>query len=380
MRPDKVLNRHRMPVWIVVLRIAAALFVTFIFLTSVKMLGEGFEMAGAGAKGLLETAKNPLVGLFCGILVTSLIQSSSVTTSALVGLVSTGELSLEIAIPMVMGANIGTTITNTLVALGHVTRPHEFRRAISCSTMHDFFNMLCVLVVLPVELTTHFLQKSAVVLSKVGSRITGIGKPSNPLKKLVDPIVNACAEFFRGHLVPHWDALAMALLAVAILFVSLFLLTRILKSLLLGKVERVMGAYLDRHGPVGLLIGAGTTAAVQSSSVTTSFFVPLAAAGVLKPRQIYPMVLGANIGTTITALMASLAGRPEGMTLAFVHLLFNITGVLIFYPIPAMRIPVALANRFGRLAVRRRILALTYIACAFYGIPVLLIFLNKFFS
>lgn len=363
----------------VLLRIVAALAVTFVFLTSVKILGTGFEMLGEDAvSGLIETAKNPFVGLFVGVLVTSVLQSSSATTSMLVALVSAGTIGVRAAIPVVMGANIGTTVTNTIVAMGHVTRPREFEKAISCSTMHDFFNMLCVAVLLPIEMATHFLERLALPLSSMLERVGHFESPKSPLKVAMKPIV-AFLETRCGSLPGHWGEIAMAFIGVVVLFVSLYFLTRILKTLLLGKVEGVLGAYLDRHGPMGIVIGAGTTAAVQSSSVTTSFMVPLAAAGILKPRQIYPVVLGANVGTTITALLAALAGNTAGLTLAVTHLLFNLTGILIFYPIPAMRWPVWLGERFGRFAVKRHVLALGYVAMAFYGIPVLLMFLGRRF-
>ena len=374
---DLPLSHNRTPVWQVLVRIAIALGITFFFLASVRLLGTGFKMAGKDAvDGLLETAKNPFVGLFCGILVTSVLQSSSATTSMLVGLVSLGQLELRSAIPIVMGANIGTTVTNTIVAMGHVTRPREFRRAISCSTMHDFFNVLCVIILLPLERMTHFLEHGAGFLTKLCAGFTHVDKPENYLKKalnlVVKPIINACKP-----LPGHWPSIVIAIIGVVLLFVALYFLTRVLKSLMLGKVESVLGNYLDKHGPVGILVGAGTTAAVQSSSVTTSFFVPLAAAGILKSRQIYPMLLGANLGTTVTALLASLAGSPEGMTLAFTHLLFNLTGLLIFYPFKPLRIPIWLADRFGRLASRRRALAIIYVILLFYGIPLALIFLGK---
>ena len=355
-------------------RIIVAVAITFVFLTSVRILSAAFEMAGKDVvDGILSRARNPFVGIFCGILVTSLLQSSSVTTCMLVGLVSSGQLPLQMAIPVVMGANIGTTVTNTLVAMGHVTRLNEFRRAIACSTMHDFFNMLCVIALLPIEMATGFLRKTAYWLATIFHGVGGdIGKGRNLLKEAMTPFVDFLRDMCHGLLGERWGALLMGIIGLVALFLTLWGLVRVLKSLMLGRVENFIDRYLDRHGPVGILVGAGATAAVQSSSVTTSFFVPLAAAGVLRPRQIYPMILGANLGTTITALLASLAGDINGLTLAFTHLLFNICGILLFYPIPQLRIPIWLAQKFGRLAVRRRFLAIAYVVVAFYVIPLLL--------
>ncbi len=361
------------------LRILAALAITFFFITSVKIIGKSFEHASylnpSLIDGIVERAHNPLIGVFVGILVTSLLQSSSATTAILVGLVGTGAMPLQVAIPAVMGANIGTTVTNTLVAMGHITRPNEFRRAISCSTMHDFFNMLSVIILLPLEYTTGILSKAANALAGRFDNVIHISSPDSPIKTAMKPFVSfvkdACLRFSEG----YWGAIAMALVGMVILFISLWLLTKVLKSLLLGKVEGVLGKYLDRHGPMGILMGAGATAAVQSSSITTSFLVPLSAAGILKPKQIYPVVLGANLGTTVTALLATLgANQVSGLALAFTHMLFNICGILIFYPFPKLRLPIWLAAQFGRMAARHRLLAIIYIIIAFYLVPLALIF------
>jgi len=357
------------------LRILAALIVTFLFIASVKIIGASFKMAsGSFTNGLVERARSPLIGVFVGILVTSLLQSSSATTSMLVGLAATGLMGVEVAIPVVMGANIGTTVTNTIVAMGHVTRPNEFRRAIACSTMHDFFNMLSVIILLPLEVFTGFLHKSASYLAEQFDNITNFSAPTSPLKAAIEPIVEFIGQLCDRLSAP-WDAIVMALTGAVLLFFSLWLLTKVLKTLMLGKVEKMLGGYLDRHGPVGIVIGAGATAAVQSSSVTTSFMVPLSAAGILRPRQIYPVVLGANLGTTVTALIAAVGtGNVAGLTLAFTHLLFNLCGLLIFYPFPQLRIPLWLAHRFSRFARRRRVLAIAYVLVAFYAIPLTLIF------
>jgi len=360
------------------LRILAAIGVTFIFLCSVGLLGRSFEMANREfTRNLLDRASNPFVGVFVGILVTSLIQSSSATTSMLVGLVATGMMPVRVAIPAVMGANIGTTVTNTIVAMAHVTRRTEFRRAIACSTMHDFFNMLNVLVLLPAEYYTHFLERMAAFLAREFDMVTHFSAPKSPIKLAIKWIVRG-VEGVCGRLPEPWAAILMAGAGVVVLFVSLWLLTRILKSLMIGRIENTLNSYLDRHGPVGIAIGAAATAAVQSSSVTTSFFVPIAAAGLLRPRQVYPLVLGANLGTTVTALLAAIgAGEAAGLTLAFAHLLFNVCGVLLFYPVRRLRFPIWLAEHFAVIAVRRRAMAVLYVIGAFYVVPFLLIFLSK---
>ena len=172
--------------------IIKALFIIFflyIFLLSIGLMGAAFKGFGKGfAEVLLNTTNNSFIGLFIGILATSLVQSSSTTTSIVVGMVASGVLSTGGAIPIIMGANIGTTVTNTLVSLGHVTRPEEFRRAIAGATVHDFFNIICVSIMFPLELATGFLQKSATFLTEVFISYGGINF-SSPIVLITKPVV-----------------------------------------------------------------------------------------------------------------------------------------------------------------------------------------------
>ena len=161
-------------------RITAILATLYVFLVSVKLLGTGFEMIGGGfSERLIATTSNPFVGLFIGILATSLVHSSSTTTSTVVGFVAAGMLSIESAVPIIMGANIGTTVTCATVSLGHIRRPEEFRRAFAAASVHDFFNLMSVAILFPLEIATGFLAKSARLLSRflVGSEGIAFASP-----------------------------------------------------------------------------------------------------------------------------------------------------------------------------------------------------------
>ncbi|GIS36095.1 MAG: hypothetical protein Ct9H90mP7_1030 [Candidatus Neomarinimicrobiota bacterium] len=140
------------------LRIAAVFAVLYLFLVSIGMIGSAFKGLGRGfAESLFQSQASPFIGLFIGILATGLIQSSSTTTSLVVGMVAAGtfgndpKLAVAAAVPYIMGANIGTSITNTIVSLGHIVNREEFKRAFSASVVHDFFNILAVVVIFPFE-------------------------------------------------------------------------------------------------------------------------------------------------------------------------------------------------------------------------------------
>jgi len=361
------------------------LLVLYVFLAAVKLMGGGFKGMGKEfADQLIKTTSNPFIGLFVGILVTSVVQSSSLTTSIVVGMVASGTLSVSCAIPIVMGANIGTTVTSTLVSLGFVTRKEEFRRAFSCATMHDFFNLLCVIILLPSELITRrlfggagWMQRTAEAAREI---FAGSGETefASPVKAALKPLVHALKELV--HMIVGdgtAGAWGQVVLALGLLFFALWAITKLMKSLVLSKLEAVLDRTIGRNALLGFVFGILVTAIVQSSSITTSMLVPLAGAGVMQPYNIFPITVGANLGTTVTALLAALGGGPAGLTIALVHLLFNLMGALIFVPIPAMRrIPVGLADRLGSFTLKSRWYAVLYVATVFFAIPCALIFLT----
>jgi len=357
-----------------VLAVAAALYA---FLASIRLLGCGFEMFGSGfSERLIATTSDPFVALFIGILATSIVQSSSLTTSMVVGFVSSGLLTIENAVPIVMGANIGTTVTCTLVSLGHIGRPEEFRRAFAAATVHDFFNILTVLCLFPLEIATGFLSKAAIALAGflTGGQAVGF---ASPVKRIIDPAVDQLVRALEGLTGQH-AAWAAAVLGVVILFGSLTVLVLFVRALAIGRAEAAIDRILGRGGALGILIGTVVTGTIQSSSVTTSLLVPLAGAGVVTLEQVYPVALGANIGTTVTALLASLAGDVRGLAIALTHTLFNCAGVLIWYPWkPLRRVPLTLARRLADAAVRSKRNVVFFVAGVFYVLPGLLLLIDR---
>lgn len=351
----------------------------YLFLVGVGFLEAGISGLGEGfQEGLLESVSNPISGLCAGILATVLVQSSSVSTATIVGMVGAGTLPLGLAVPMVMGANIGTTVTNTLASLGSIRRAEEFRRAFAAATVHDFFNLLAVAVLLPLELLTGLLSRSAAELTELFRGTGGVTAPGkSPIRAVVKLPVEAVQDLIGSGRVA---AVLTVLLGLGLIFLALALITGNMRKLVAGSVERVMNRIIGRGGGlVGIIVGIGVTVSVQSSSITTSILVPLVAAGVLTLRNAYPITLGANIGTTITALLASLAVlRPEGLTIALVHLLFNVVAVVAIYSIPGVRmIPLRLAEGLADAATRQHRLVLAYAVTLFIVLPLVGVFLIR---
>ena len=175
------------------------------------------------------------------------------------------------------------------------------------------------------------------------------------------------------------------ILGVLLLFFSLRYLVVLLRKLFLGRSERLINKYLFGPAPIALVFGTLVTIMVQSSSITTSITVPLVGAGIVTVSQIFPFVLGANIGTTVTALLASLVLASGGSVLgaaalqvALAHLIFNCCGVITFLPLRMIRrIPVSMSELLGVLVVKNRAWAFGYVACIFFLVPLIIILLTR---
>jgi len=349
------------------------LFLLLLFFVSIELMGTAFEMFGGRglADQLLSLASNPVSGLLIGFLATSLVQSSSTTTTLVVIMVGAGTIDIGLAVPIVMGANIGTTTTNTIVSIGHVTRPAEFERAFAASTVHDFFNVLAAFTLLPVEVYFHPIERTAVRLQGMFADAAGGVGWDSPLKALRDPP----ADFIAGMVT---NPFVLLILALALLLLALRGLLVLMRGAVLERLSGLFDRVLFRNDAASFALGVAATATVQSSSATTSLIVPLAGTGVLSLRQIFPYTIGANIGTTITAILASLGtGSEAAMIVALAHLTFNVFAVLIFYPLKAL--PIWLATGWGAFAARSKAGTATVLSVyvALHVIPLAFIFLAR---
>ena len=363
-----------------ILKTIAIFAVLYLFLVSIGMIGSAFKGMGKEfAVQLIQSNAGPLIGLFIGILATSIIQSSSTTTSLVVGMVAAGtfgddfRIAVAAAVPYIMGANIGTSVTNLIVSLGYIVNKNEFRRAFSASIVHDFFNVMSVLILFPMEMAFGLISKSASWLAEllVGSESFSF---NSPIKLITDPAVAWVKELFKQQEIINYNWLLL-IVAFLLLFLSLRYLSKLIRSLVIHKLEAFFDSHIFKTAGRAMLFGVFITILVQSSSITTSLVVPLAGAGILRLEQIFPYTLGANIGTTITALLASLvSGTIAPLAVAFSHLIFNIFGIAIIWPIERVRnIPIITAKWFTEIAIQNKIYPIIYILVVFFIVPLTLI-------
>uniref|UniRef100_A0A8B9ELY4 Sodium-dependent phosphate transport protein 2A n=1 Tax=Anser cygnoides TaxID=8845 RepID=A0A8B9ELY4_ANSCY len=415
----------------------------YLFVCSLDVLSSAFQLAGGKVAGDIfkdnAILSNPVAGLVVGILVTVLVQSSSTSTSIIVSMVSSGLLEVRSAIPIIMGSNIGTSVTNTIVALMQAGDRSEFKRAFAGATVHDCFNWLSVLVLLPLEVVSGYLHhvtrlvvatfnirsgKDAPDLLKIitepftkliiqldKSVITGIATGDESLRNrsLIrvwcgpePPQVRGpwpCHGAGKGgelggcrlHLftdTPLPDlAVGLVLLAgsLVVLCTCLILLVKLLNSLLKGQVAKAIQKVINTDLPhpfswltgyFAMVVGAGMTFVVQSSSVFTSAITPLIGLGVISIERAYPLTLGSNIGTTTTAILAALASPGDKLAssfqIALCHFFFNISGILLWYPLPFTRLPIRMAKALGERTAKYRWFAVLYLIVCFLLLPSLI--------
>ena len=348
----------------------------YLFLVGIAGMSSAIKRMGSEfAETVLTTTSDPFIALFIGIFATVLFQSSSTTTSLIVGMVSSGSLTIASSIPMIMGANIGTTVTNTIVSVGHINKRTEFKRAFAASTVHDFFNIMAVIIVFPIEMIFHPLQKTSEWFAlKIFGKIENIEvlQAKSPIKLAVKSGSKFIQKFTFD------NDIFYLILSVFITFLMLYSIVKLLKSLVLKKIEGFFDQYIFNTALKAMLFGVIITIMVQSSSITTSLVVPLAGAGVLTLRQIFPFTLGANIGTTVTALLAAITGTVSALVAAFSHLLFNIAGIVIIYCIPLLRdIPLKCAEIISEQAVTKKYLPLLYLFFIFVLVPLCIIYFGR---
>jgi solute carrier family 34 (sodium-dependent phosphate cotransporter) len=346
-----------------------------LFLFALDLMVSSLQHLGKGAAETVITAtSNPFTGLFIGLLVTAMIQSSSATTALVVALVASGSITLQGGVPIIMGANVGTTITSTIVSLGFINKKKEFRRAVSAGTYHSFFNILTVVVLFPLEYYNGFL-------SSTSDRIAHYF-----FKPALTPVENKISHFWSifnpviDFLVESVNPYALLIFSFCLLFLSIIIFRKLISKLLLVNAPEQFSRFFFKNQFKSFFWGLGITAAIRSSTITTSLVVPLVAKNITTLKKAAPFILGANIGTTITAFIAvTLNSNTAGaISIALVHFLFNFIGVLIFFPIPLLRkIPIALANALGSLTLRYRLIGLIYILLTFFIIPFSLIYLSQ---
>jgi sodium-dependent phosphate cotransporter len=363
-------------VWRQNVKVGAYLLGTLVlFFFSIQlMVGSLTNLGEEIAQAFVFATSNPFNGLLIGMLVTAMLQSSSTTTALVVAFVASGSIGVDSGIPIIMGANVGTTITSAIVALGFINKKKEFKRAFGAGIYHHVFNVLTVLILFPLE---YYYQFLSAISSHLAERffspvLTPVNHVTDNFSLGFDAIIGLLVS-----IVPSW---ILAFSALAFLFISILIFRRIVSNLLRAKSPEAFSRFFFKGQWKAFGWGVLTTGAIRSSTITTSVVVPIVAKKFASLKQAAPFILGANLGTTITAFIAVTwyAKTSDAIAIALAHFLFNSIGVLVFLPIPGIKkIPIRLADALGRISARYRLVGFAYLLCAFFLLPFVLIYLTK---
>lgn len=382
--PGPALKRRRLkepPAWLH--GILAGVFLYF-FLCAIKVMGSGLKTLGNAGPWLEDLMAwgdhNPMLALFSSVLITAIVQSSSFTTSLIITLVAAGTLNIEAAVFAVMGANIGTSVTGIIVSLGNIRLKRQFRRAFTAALVHDIFNLLTVATLFPLEwITSAFHNEGHGILTRFAIWLAGtmgldeMEKPTNPIKLVTKPVVHT-VDWIGESVFSSLTAqgILVAAIGLLLLFVSLIMMVANLKGALLSRIESLFRGIFFRNDAIAYTVGTVTTVMVQSSSVSTSLIIPLAGAGAVKLKRVYPYVLGANLGTTMTGVIAATANPvAAAVAVAISHVTFNLIGTAIWYPL--RKVPIGIARWYGKIAANSKRYALFFLLTVFFILPVIAI-------
>lgn len=326
--------------------------------------------------------ENPLVGFFLGLFITSLIQSSSATIAIIISYIVAQDAPVSLCIPVILGANIGTTVTNTLVALGHSFEPAEFRRVAPAAVVDDLFKLINVSLFFLLELAFGLLTRLSQYAAGVLGRLTEGHGGSVLLPDFIDFLTRAPVAWWlqqAGGLGDGWlQAMLSGGLSFVVLLTGLHLMGAALGRLFETGLKKRIQQNLGSPGR-GAVLGFATCWVLQSSSVTTSLMMPLVAHGLASLRHAYHFALGAAVGTTADSsqIVAYLKYGAPGLAAGIVHIAVNLFGAAIFIFVPGIRnVPIALAERLGNWLGSSRWAPVRFsvaVALVFYVVPLLLI-------
>ncbi|MGW5776499.1 Na/Pi symporter [Streptomyces sp. NPDC003863] len=349
---------------------------------AVSIISRGFAGLGSdAAHTMFAFAAHPWVGLSVGILGTVLIQSPTTTTAIAVTAVGSGALPIQGAIPIILGSNVGTTVTTSLVALTFIGDRTEFRRALGASTVHDFYNWLALLIFFPVELIRHPLKHISGTSTNALYGTDWLPNPahSNFIRAATRPVEHAVIHA-TSHVSSTLGPLFTIVIGAALILVAVRYLGKLLKLLMVGRARDILIEAVGRNACLAMASGMGVTVVTRSSTITTSVPVSFAGTGILTPAQVYPVVVGSNLGTTFTVVFAAFAGVGQdakiGLQAAFVHLIYNLFAIVVIYVIPLLRpVPLFCAENLARIASEHRWVLAVYLGTVFVALPALVIVL-----
>ena len=342
------------------------------------------ESSGDFVQGILDASlATPFTSLLSGIIITSLVQSSSATIALVVATVAAGAVSVADSVFVLMGANIGTTVTNTIVGLAHGHKREEFDRLVPAILVDDVFKVFNVAIFFSIESLTGVLHNLSVSIVDYLSHVGVIGGFLEGFPDLIDVVTEPTTAFLISlvAMLPvgiGWQSFLVGLGFFLLLILSLSLMGEALEIFLHDRsrkmVASVFGGKLQAFA-----IGFGICWLLQSSSVAVSLILPLVGQLAVTLPTVYHYSIGAALATTCDPgqLLSYLKFGPIGLSAGMVHILLNVFGALLFLMIPGLnRLPILLAEWLSDRICRYQHAPLwltAYVGVLFFGMPLAVI-------
>ena len=369
----------------------------YLFIASLEGVKSGFKLVFSEWQSsilcMITSDAAPVTGLALGMLSTALVQSSSAVVAAtmvsMAGMVATGlplEASIQFGVPMILGANIGTTVTNTIVAFGikRGMTNKEFNETIPAVIVDDVYEALTITLFFMGELYTKFISRSVLALGTFYIEVLHMEQYFSYFQESVvdiivkEPLVSPIKNVTVGFMGQSVGGLALFVGWFLIIILSMGMITNGLEKLIeTGWEDKVQAAF--RSPSKGFFTGFSITFLVGSSSVGTSLVIPFVATKIVDLKKAYPYLVGCNLATTmdLSQIYAYLAGGIVGMTLGSAHILLNIMAMILWFISPLRFVPVKVAEWLGDKIAHNQNSAfalLAWVIGVFFVVPIIIIY------
>ena len=373
-------------------------FGIFLFISSLEGVKSGFKLVfdewQKGILGMITSNTAPMTGLAIGILSTALVQSSSAVVAATMvsmsGMVVSGlplAAAMRFGVPMVLGANIGTTVTNTIVIFG-VRRGmtmNEFGDTIPGVIVDDVYEFLTITLFFILEMTTGFISNTTLRIGEYLSSSLGLEAVLASFDKTIidiiikEPLVKPIKNLVVGFAGQRIGGVALFVFWFLVIIFSMGLITKGLENLIQTDWEDKIKAAFNSPAR-SFFTGFSITWIVGSSSIGTSLIIPFLATKVVDLKKAYPYLCGCNMGTTVdlSQIYGYIAGGMVGVMLGSAHVMLNIIALLLWLVSPLRFVPVRIAEWIGKSIQANENAAIRlviWVVVIFFILPIAVIYL-----
>jgi sodium-dependent phosphate cotransporter len=363
----------------------------YLFVSSLEGVKNGFKLIFAEWQGsilaMITGNTAAITGLALGMLSTALVQATMVSMSGMVAGGLPMDAAIKFGVPMILGANIGTTVTNTIVAFGieRGMTMKEFKDTIPGVIVDDVYEGLTIALFFTLELTTGLISKIVLRLGNFYTEVLQMETFFSSFEDTIidiiigDPIIKPLKNIAVENLGTLGGGLFMFIFWFIVIIISMGMITKGLERLIeTGWEDKVKAAF---ESPVrGFLTGFTITFIVGSSSIGSSLVIPFLATKVVNLKTAYPYLVGCNLATAVdlSQIYGYIAGGTVGMILGSAHVLLNLMALTLWFISPLRFVPIKVAEWLGAKITENEnaiYSLLAWVIIVFFVIPILVIYI-----